>query len=108
MATAGSERDARDAHGVTALRSEKMLETLSWRVRRGGGTCTAEVNHSITGYPMQQKSRFNTFGIAAPEGSVPTVIWIRFDGDVYWVKLSALQGWPRTIRVTQNDVDGVR
>jgi hypothetical protein len=36
------------------------------------------------------------------------VAWITFDGDVYWVRLAESRGWPRTIRVTQNDVDGVR
>jgi hypothetical protein len=36
------------------------------------------------------------------------VSWITFDGDVYWVRLAEARGWPRTIRVTQNDVDGVR
>ena len=34
--------------------------------------------------------------------------WISFDGDAYWVRLSAAQGWPRSIRVTQSDVDGVK
>jgi hypothetical protein len=37
---------------------------------------------------------------------VPKVSWISFDGDVYWVRLATAQGWPRTIRVTQSDVDG--
>ena len=28
------------------------------------------------------------------EGAPPTVSWISFDGDAYWVRLSAAQGWP--------------
>jgi hypothetical protein len=41
-----------------------------------------------------------------PEAAIPTVTWISFDGDIYWIRLSTAQGWPRTIRVTQGDVDG--
>ena len=86
--------------------SIKRLKKLSWRARGSGGTCTAEVDHPISGYRVGPKSRSNPFAIAGSEGSVPTVSWISFDGDIYWVRLAPSQGWPRTIRVTQNDVDG--
>ena len=42
------------------------------------------------------------------EGSAPTVSWISFDGEAYRIRLSATQDWPRSIRVTQGDVDGAR
>jgi len=83
----------------------KRLAKLTWQARIGGGTCSAEVNLPIRGYRVNPKSRSNTFGASGSEGSAPVVTWISFDGDVYWVGLSAAQGWPRTIRVTQNDVD---
>jgi hypothetical protein len=86
----------------------KRLPKLSWRARGTGGTCTAEVDQPIHGYKLGAKSRTNPFALAGSEGSVPTVSWISFDGDVYWVRLSPSQGWPRTIRVTQGDVDGVK
>ena len=86
----------------------KTFKRLSWRARGSGATCTAEVDQPINGYRLNKWSRSNPFGNSGPDGSTPTVTWIRFDGDVYWVKLSAAQGWPRTIRVTQLDVDGVR
>lgn len=86
----------------------KALKKLLWRARGSGATCTAEVNQPIIGYRLNKWNRSNPFGNTALDGSTPTVTWIRFDGDVYWVKLSAVQGWPRTIRVTQLDVDGVR
>ncbi len=86
----------------------KKLAKLSWRARGQGGTCTAEVDLPIRGYRVNPRSRSNPFAVAGPEGSVPTVSWISFDGDTYWVRLSAAQGWPRTIRVTQSDVDGAR
>ena len=88
--------------------SIKRLKKLSWRARGSEGTCTAEVDHPINGYRVGPKSRSNPFAIAGSEGSVPTVSWISFDGDIYWVRLAPSQGWPRTIRVTQNDVDGAR
>ena len=83
----------------------KQMATLTWHARIGGGTCSAEVNSPIRGYRVNPKSRAANSG---PEGSAPIVAWISFDGDVYWVGLSAAQGWPRTIRVTQHDVDGVK
>ena len=84
----------------------KRLAKLSWRARGAGGTCTAEVDHPIRGYRINPKYR--SLALSGPEGSPPTVSWISFDGDAYWVRLSAAQGWPRSIRVTQSDVDGTR
>ena len=84
----------------------KRLAKLSWRVRGSSATCTAEVDLPIRGY--NPKNRSNPFGPSRSEGSLPTVSWISFDGDLYWVRLSVAQGWPRTIRVTQGDVDGAR
>jgi len=84
----------------------KKLAKLSWRIRGSAGTCIAEVNHPIRGYRANPRSRSNTFAAAGPDGTTPTVIWISFDGTTYWVRLSDAQGWPRTIRVTQGDVDG--
>jgi len=86
----------------------ESLAKLSWRARGSGGTCTAEVDHPIRGYRVNPRSRSNPFAVSGSEGSTPTVTWISFDGDIYWVRLSDAQGWPRTIRVTQNDVDGAR
>lgn len=86
----------------------KKLAKLSWRARGSGGTCTAEVDHPIRGYRVNPKYRSNALVVSGPEGSDPTVSWISFDGDTYWVRLSPAQGWPRTIRVTQSDVDGAR
>jgi hypothetical protein len=87
----------------------ERLAKLSWRARgTGGGICTAEVDHPISGYRLNQKNRSNPFARSAPEGLTPTVAWISYDGDTYWVGLSAAQGWPRTIRVTQRDVEGAR
>ena len=84
----------------------KKMAKLSWRARGMGGTCTAEVDQPIRGYRINAKSRSNPVLESGPEGAVPTVSWISFDGDVYWVRLSTARGWPRTIRVTQGDVDG--
>lgn len=86
----------------------KRLAKLSWRARGSGGTCTAEVDRPIHGYRVNPRSRSNPFAAPRPEGATPTVSWISFDGDTYWVRLSAAPGWPRTIRVTQSDVDGAR
>jgi hypothetical protein len=86
----------------------KRLAKLSWRARGTGGTATAEVDQPIRGYRVTKKGWSNPQAGSAPEGQAPTVSWISFDGDTYWVRLSNAQGWPRTIRVTQNDVDGVR
>jgi len=86
----------------------ETLAKLSWRARGTGATCTAEVAQPIRGYRVNQKNWSNPFATSSPEGSTPTVAWISFDGDTYWVGLSAAQGWPRTIRVTQHDVDGAR
>jgi hypothetical protein len=85
----------------------KKLAKLSWRGRGSGITCTAEVDHPIRGYRIKP-NRSNPFVEAGPEGATPTVSWISFDGDIYWVRLSTARGWPRTIRVTQSDVDGAR
>lgn len=93
---------------MTAAKGPKRPKKLSWRVRGTGGTCTAEVDQPIRGYRVSQKNRSNPFATSAPEGTTPTVSWISFDGETYWVKLTAVQGWPRTIRVTQDDVDKVR
>jgi hypothetical protein len=82
------------------------MAKLSWRARGFGGTCTAEIDRPIRGYRINPKSRPNPVLGSGPEGATPTVSWISFDGDVYWVRLSAARGWPRTIRVTQADVDG--
>ncbi|HEY1652218.1 MAG TPA: hypothetical protein VGG09_10085 [Acidimicrobiales bacterium] len=86
----------------------KKLAKLSWRARGTGGTCTAEVDEPIKGYKVNPKSRSNPFAVSGSEGSTPTVTWISFDGDIYWVRLSPSQGWPRTIRITQSDVDGAK
>jgi hypothetical protein len=86
----------------------KKLAKLSWRVRGSAGTCTAEVDLPIRGYRVNPKTRSNPFAESVPEGTIPTVSWITFDGDTYWVRLSDARGWPRTIRVTQSDVDGAR
>jgi hypothetical protein len=80
---------------------------LSWRARgRGGGMCTAEVDQPIRGYRIKPNQRSNPFAEFESEGPIPMVSWISFDGDVYWVRLATARGWPRTIRVTQSDVDG--
>lgn len=84
----------------------KKLSKLSWRARSSGTTCTAEVDQPIRGYRVKP-NRFATATESGPLGPIPTVSWISFDGDIYWVRLSTALGWPRTIRVTQNDVDGV-
>ena len=87
----------------------KRLAKLSWRARGAGGTCSAEVDRPIRGYRIKPKYGSDSLSLSGPEGSPPpTVSWISFDGDAYWVRLSAAQGWPRSIRVTQSDVDGVR
>ncbi len=89
-------------------RSVKKLAKLSWRARGGGGTCIAEVDHPIRGYRINPKGRPNSLALSGPDGLTPTVSWISFDGTAYWVRLSASQGWPRSIRVTQGDVDGAK
>ena len=86
----------------------KKLAKLSWRGRGAGGTCTAEVDHPIRGYRINPKYRSSPLSASGPEASPPTVSWISFDGDTYWVRLAAAQGWPRSIRVTQSDVDGAK
>ena len=86
----------------------KKLAKLSWRVRGSANTCTAEVDLPLRGYKVSPRTRSNPFAFAGSEEIIPTVSWISFDGDTYWVRLSAAQGWPRTIRVTQSDVDGAR
>lgn len=83
----------------------KKLAKLSWRGRGSGTTCIAEVDLPIRGYKVKP-DRSNPFVEPRSVGAIPTVSWISFDGDIYWVRLSTAQGWPRTIRVTQNDVDG--
>ena len=86
----------------------ERLTKLSWLARGSGHTCTAEVDHPILGYRPKGKGTFNPLSTPTPDGPTPMVAWISFDGDTYWVKLSNSQGWPRTIRVTQRDVDGAR
>ena len=86
----------------------KKLTSLSWRARGSGVTCTAEVDLPIRGFRVNPKYRANPPALSGPEGSPPTVSWISFDGDTYWVRLSVAQGWPRSIRITQSDVDGAR
>jgi hypothetical protein len=89
--------------------SLKRLTKLSWRARgRAGATCTAEVGRPIRGYRIDPKYRSNPLPLSGREGSAPTVSWISFDGEAYWIRLSATQDWPRSIRVTQGDVDGAR
>jgi hypothetical protein len=85
----------------------KRLSKLSWRGRGSGITCTAEVDLPIRGYRIKP-NRSNPFVDSGLEGATPTVAWISFDGDIYWVRLSTARGWPRTIRVTQSDVDGAK
>ena len=86
----------------------KRLAKLSWRARGTGAICTAEVDQPIRGYRINQKNRSNPFATSVPEGSSPIVAWITYDGETYWVGLSSAQGWPRTIRVTQHDVNGAK
>ena len=86
----------------------RKLARLSWRARGTGATCTAEVTQPIQGFRVGQRNWSNPFAASPAEGSSPTVVWINYDGETYWVGLSPAQGWPRTIRVTQHDVDGVR
>jgi hypothetical protein len=82
----------------------KQLKTLTWRGRGGAGTCTAEVDQPIRGYRIGPKPKAGASSDAI--AGAPTVAWISFDGDVFWVRLADAPGWPRTIRVTQADVDG--
>ena len=86
----------------------KKLAKLSWRARGSGATCTAEIDHPIRGYRVNPKTRSNPFAESGPGGTIPKVSWISFDGETYWVRLADARGWPRTIRVTQSDVDGAR
>lgn len=96
-------------HGRQARRwSVKKLVSLSWRARGSGATCTAEVDQAIRGFKVNPKYRSSPPGLSGPEGQTPTVSGISFDGDIYWVRLSAANGWPRSIRITQADVDGAR
>jgi hypothetical protein len=83
----------------------KKLAKLSWRARGSGATCTAEVDLPVRGYRVKP-DRSNPLVEPRSDAAVPTVTWISYDGDIYWVRLSTAQGWPRTIRVTQSDVDG--
>ena len=78
------------------------LKKLAWRARGTGGTCTAEVNQPIRGFRVT--SKYNRGATPLPEGPVPSVDWISYDGAIYWVRLATVPGWPRTIRVTQSDV----
>jgi|SRR5579862_629809 len=86
----------------------KSLSKLSWRGRGTGAICTAEVDHPVRGYRVDKRNKSNAFADSGTVDSIPTVTGITFDGDTYWVQLSAAQGWPRTIRVTQHDVDEAR
>ena len=86
----------------------KKLVKLSWRARGTGATCTAEIDQPISGYRITAKTFPGRIAASETESSSPAVSWISFDGDVYWVRLATAIGWPRTIRVTQADVDGAR
>lgn len=90
------------------MTSGQRLKKLSWRARGVGGICTAEVDKPIRGFRISQKNWSNPFAVSLSEGSSPVVAWIRYDGETYWVGLSSAQGWPRTIRVTEQDVNGAR
>lgn len=81
---------------------------MSWRARGTGATCTAEIDNPIRGYRVKPKYMPNAKENSVSEGSNPTVTGISFDGDTYWVRLSALAGWPLAIRITQGDVDAAR
>lgn len=48
----------------------------------------------------------NPFAESRLDEAAPTLSWISFDGDMYWVRLTTSHGRPRTIRVTQGDIDG--
>lgn len=48
----------------------KRLPKLSWRARGSGGTCTAEVDHTIRGYRVKPKVPVQ-FAVSGPEGSNP-------------------------------------
>jgi hypothetical protein len=80
------------------------LTKLSWRARGTGAACTAHVNQPIQGFRVTAKYSRNAPGTPLPEGPPPNVDWITYDGAIYWVRLAAVRGWPRTIRVTQSDV----
>ena len=69
---------------------------LAWRARGNGGTCTAEVNQPIRGYRVRSKYNRSAPGTPLPEGPVPSVDWISYDGAIYWVRLATVPGWPRT------------
>ena len=86
----------------------KKLAKLSWRARGTGAICTAEVDQPIRGYRIAQRNWSNPFATAVPDGSNPIVKWVSYDGETYWVGLASAQGWPRTIRVTQHDVNGAK
>jgi hypothetical protein len=86
----------------------KKLTSLSWRARGSGATCTADVDRPICGYKVNQKYRAGPPTLSGSQGQAPTVLWISFDADIYWVGLSAANGWPRSIRITQADVDGAK
>ena len=86
----------------------ERLQKLSWKARGTGAICTAEVRQPIRGFRVNQRNSSNNFATSVPEGSSPIVDWISFDGETYWVGLESAQGWPRTIRVTQPDVNGSR
>ena len=84
----------------------RRLSKLSWRARgQGATTCVAEVDQPIRGYRLKASDPRNRLPTEAA-AAAPAVSWISFDGDIYWVRLAMASGWPRTIRVTQSDVDG--
>jgi len=85
----------------------ESLSRLSWKARGTGSISRAEVGQTLRGYRISKKNR-SPFLSPAPEEETPVVTWISFDGDTYWVGLSTADGWPRTIRVTQNDVEGAK
>ena len=85
----------------------KKLTNLSWRARGSGLRAPPKSTIRFADSGSNQ-STGPTLLRSLAEGSPPTVSWISFDGDTYWVGLAVAQGWPRSIRITQSDVDGAR
>ena len=68
----------------------------------------AELKQPLRGFKMNSKYNRNLPGAPPAEEPAPRVEGISFDGAIYWVRLAKAPGWPRTIRVTQGDIDGVK
>ena len=87
----------------------KRLAKLSWRARGYAGTCIAEVDQPIRGYRVTTKyipsrpAEFGTRGSLYALGLMDIFRRRRLLGAA-----ATAIGWPRTIRVTQSDVEGVR